>query len=44
VNIAAAEGRLNQAKLGADAIYVVRDVITRSEGHRLVGIAVRYVR
>jgi len=32
------------AKLGADAIYVVRDVITRNEGHRLVGIAVRYVK
>jgi hypothetical protein len=36
--------REEAAKLGADAIYVARDSISRREGHRLIGIAIRYVR
>jgi len=34
--------REEAAKWGANAVYVVRDTITRVDGHKLVAIAIRF--
>ena len=34
--------REEAAKWGANAVYVVRDSITRSDGHKLIAIAIRF--
>jgi len=34
--------REEAAKWGANAVYVVRDTITRADGHKLIAIAIRF--
>lgn len=43
-DVAEVEERLREegAKMGASAVYVIRDVIRPGEGRKLVGIAIRY--
>ena len=42
--VAEVEERLREegAKMGANAVYVIRDVIRPGEGRKLIGIAIRY--
>ena len=44
--IADIEDKLREeaSRWGADAVYVIRDTISKREGHQLVAIAIRYVK